>query len=86
MKEPPVTIGCVVPRADGPGKVYGIYTMFISWLGTVALSAQALSIPVFYVALSLGKGVQVGTATLISRTRGENHLSIGRLITGISTL
>lgn len=51
-----------------------IDTMFISWLGTVPLAAQALSIPVFYVALSLGKGVQVGTATLISRTRGENNL------------
>ncbi len=50
-----------------------IDTMFISWLGTVPLAAQALSIPVFYVALSLGKGVQVGTATLISRTRGENN-------------
>jgi len=51
-----------------------IDTMFISWLGTVPLAAQALSIPVFYVALSLGKGVQVGTATLISRNRGENNL------------
>lgn len=51
-----------------------IDTMFISWLGTVPLAAQALSIPVFYVALSLGKGVQVGTATLISRTRGEGHI------------
>ncbi|MDD3363751.1 MAG: MATE family efflux transporter [Syntrophomonas sp.] len=51
-----------------------IDTMFISWLGTVPLAAQALSIPIFYVALSLGKGVQVGTAALISRTRGENNL------------
>lgn len=33
-----------------------IDTLFISWLGTVPLAAQALSIPVFYVALSLEKG------------------------------
>lgn len=48
-----------------------IDTIFISWLGSVPLAAQAFSIPLFYVALSLGKGVQVGTAALISHARGS---------------
>lgn len=48
-----------------------IDTIFISWLGPVPLAAQAFSIPLFYIALSLGKGVQVGTATLIGHARGR---------------
>ena len=50
-----------------------IDTIFISWLGSVPLAAQAFSIPLFYIALSLGKGVQVGTATLISHARGRDE-------------
>ncbi len=49
-----------------------IDTMFISWLGAVPLAAQSLSMPLFYLALSLGKGVQVGTATLMSQGRGQD--------------
>gem|GEM_PF-5953891 len=52
-----------------------IDTIFISWLGPVPLAAQAFSIPLFYIALSLGKGVQVGTATLISHARGSGDES-----------
>lgn len=52
-----------------------IDTIFISWLGSVPLAAQAFSIPLFYIALSLGKGVQVGTATLISHARGSGDTS-----------
>ena len=50
-----------------------IDTIFISWLGPVPLAAQAFSIPLFYIALSLGKGVQVGTATLIGHARGQGE-------------
>lgn len=50
-----------------------IDTVFISWLGAVPLAAQTFAIPLFYVALSLGKGVQVGTAVMISRARGRGE-------------
>ncbi len=50
-----------------------IDTVFISWLGAVPLAAQTFSIPLFYVALSLSKGVQVGTAALISHARGRGE-------------
>ncbi len=46
-------------------------TMFISWLGADPLAAQALVVPLFYLALSLGKGIQIGTAALISQARGQ---------------
>lgn len=46
-------------------------TMFISWLGAEPLAAQALAVPLFYLALSLGKGIQIGTAALISQARGQ---------------
>lgn len=49
-------------------------TMFISWLGTAALAAQALSIPVFYLALSACKGIQVGGATIMSHARGRGDM------------
>lgn len=48
-----------------------IDTMFISNLGTLPLAAQSLAVPLFYFALSVGKGVQVGTASLISQARGQ---------------
>lgn len=58
-----------------------IDTIFISWLGSAPLAAQAFSIPLFYIALSLGKGVQVGTATLISHARGSGETSqVGALV------
>lgn len=48
-----------------------IDTMFISNLGAFPLAAQSLAVPLFYLALSVGKGVQVGTASLISQARGQ---------------
>lgn len=48
-------------------------TMFISWLGSSALAAQSLSMPLFYLVLSLGKGVQIGTTTLMSQARGQGE-------------
>ena len=49
-------------------------TMFISWLGPVPLAAQGLSLPLFYVALSLSKAVQYGLIGLAGSHRGAgNH-------------
>ncbi len=57
-------------------------TMFISWLGTVPLAAQSLAVPLFYLALSLGKGIQVGTVTLMSQARGREEEGEARLLAG----
>ncbi len=48
-----------------------IDTMFVSWLGPAPLAALSLSVPVFYLALALTKGIGMGTTTLMSSARGE---------------
>ncbi|WP_276624200.1 MATE family efflux transporter [Syntrophomonas wolfei] len=47
-------------------------TMFIAWLGSAPLAAQSLSMPLFYLVLSLGKGAQIGATTLMSQARGQD--------------
>ncbi len=47
-------------------------TVFVSWLGTVELAALSLSIPVLYLAMSVSKGIAVGTTVLVSHARGNN--------------
>lgn len=47
-------------------------TMFIAWLGSSALAAQSLSMPLFYLVLSLGKGAQIGATALMSQARGQD--------------
>lgn len=50
-----------------------IDTMFISWLGPVSLGAQSIAIPLFYVALCLVKGVQIGASSLMSNYLGKKE-------------
>ncbi|NLD38674.1 MAG: MATE family efflux transporter [Desulfatiglans sp.] len=45
--------------------------MFVSWVGTTPLAALSLSVPVFYLALALVRGIGLGTTTLMSSARGE---------------
>ena len=39
---------------------YLMDTLFVSWLGTLPLAALSLSMPLFYAAFALAKGVSVG--------------------------
>jgi putative MATE family efflux protein len=48
-------------------------TVFVSWLGTVELAALSLSIPLLYFAMSVAKGLAVGTTALVSHARGGNQ-------------
>lgn len=45
-------------------------TIFVSWMGEQPLAAISLAVPLTYVALSLGKGVAMGSAVLIGYARG----------------
>jgi len=51
--------------------LYGLVdTVFVSWLGTGELAALSLSLPLFFVAMALAKGVSVGSTALMSHARG----------------
>jgi len=68
----------VLLRLGGPAMVSMFFqnlyalvdTVFVSWLGTAELAALSLSVPLFYVALSLCKGLAVGATALMSHARG----------------
>ncbi|WP_285905984.1 MATE family efflux transporter [Pseudodesulfovibrio pelocollis] len=68
----------VLLRLGGPAMVSMFFqnlyslvdTVFVSWLGTAELAALSLSVPLFYVALSLCKGLAVGSTALMSHARG----------------
>ncbi len=47
-----------------------VNTIFISWLGEIPLAAISLAVPLTYLALSLGKGIAMGSVVLISHERG----------------
>ncbi len=55
-------------------------TLFVSWLGTESLAALSLSMPLFYTAFALAKGVSVGTTVLLSHSLGEGQVDRGRRI------
>lgn len=46
-------------------------TLFVSWLGSVPLAAVSMAVPLTYLALSLGKGVALGSVVLMSFARGN---------------
>ena len=50
-----------------------VNTIIISWLGEIPLAAISLSLPLTYIALSLGKGVAMGSVVLISHDRGAGN-------------
>ncbi|MUM77359.1 MATE family efflux transporter [Pseudodesulfovibrio sp. F-1] len=83
MSPAPVNMGqgrvlSVLLRLGGPAMVSMFFqnlyalvdTVFVSWLGTAELAALSLSVPLFYVALSLCKGLAVGATALMSHARG----------------
>ncbi|MBP2627535.1 MAG: Na+-driven multidrug efflux pump-like protein [Firmicutes bacterium] len=67
-----------------------VNTIFISWLGEIPLAAISLSLPLTYIALSLGKGIAMGSVVLISHDRGAGNEAdvqqMGRSILPLMTL
>ncbi len=59
---------------------YLVDTLFVSWLGTQPLAALSLSMPLFYGAFALAKGVSVGTTVLLSHSLGADQAEQGRHI------
>lgn len=50
-----------------------IDTVFVSWLGNIPLAAVSLAVPLMYLALSLAKGIAMGSVVLISHARGAGE-------------
>lgn len=48
-------------------------TVFVSWLGEMPLAAVSLALPLTYLALSLSKGVAMGSVILMSFARGSGN-------------
>lgn len=48
-------------------------TVFVSWLGTSELAALSLCVPLLYLAMSVAKGLAVGTTALVSHARGAGE-------------
>lgn len=65
-------------------------TIFVSWLGEIPLAAVSMSVPLTYLALSIGKGVAMGSTVLISHARGAGNerdvTRLGRSILSLMTL
>ncbi len=59
---------------------YLMDTLFVSWLGTQPLAALSLSMPLFYAAFALAKGVSVGAMVLLSQSLGAGRAERGRSI------
>lgn len=64
-----------------------IDTIFVSWLGNVPLAAVSLAVPLLYLALSLAKGISMGSVVLLSHARGAaDALRIAELTRAILPL
>lgn len=65
-------------------------TVFVSWLGNIPLAAVSLAVPLMYLALSLAKGIAMGSVVLISHARGagdeEKARDIAKSILTLMTL
>ena len=46
-------------------------TVFVAWLGETQLAAVSMAVPLTYVALSLAKGISMGSVVLMSFARGS---------------
>ena len=55
-------------------------TVFVAWLGEIPLAAVSLAVPLTYVALSLAKGISMGSVVLMSFSRGRGDLDSVRRI------
>ena len=57
-------------------------TVFVSWLGETPLAAISLVLPLTYLALSLAKGVAMGSVILMSFSRGSGDEAAAHKIAG----
>ena len=57
-------------------------TVFVSWLGETPLAAISLVLPLTYLALSLAKGVAMGSVILMSFSRGAGDEAAAHKIAG----
>ena len=48
-----------------------VSTVFVSWLGEVPLAAVSMALPLSYLALSMAKGIAMGSVILMSFARGR---------------
>ncbi|HWR29026.1 MAG TPA: MATE family efflux transporter [Negativicutes bacterium] len=48
-----------------------VNTIFVSWLGEIPLAAVSMTLPLNYLALSIAKGVAMGSVILMSYARGS---------------
>jgi len=48
-----------------------VSTIFVSWLGEVPLAAVSMALPLGYLALSMAKGIAMGSVILMSYARGK---------------
>lgn len=48
-----------------------VSTIFVSWLGEVPLAAVSMALPLSYLALSIAKGIAMGSVILMSYARGR---------------
>lgn len=57
-----------------------VSTVFVSWLGEIPLAAVSMALPLSYLALSLAKGVAMGSVILMSYARGSGDEAGARRI------
>jgi len=57
-------------------------TWFVSWLGSDAIAAVTMNIPVFFIILALGSAVAVGTSSLIAQAVGAGDYARANKIAG----
>ena len=50
-------------------------TVFVAWLGEAQLAAVSMAVPLTYVALSLAKGISMGSVVLMSFARGSGDFA-----------
>lgn len=55
-----------------------VSTVFVSWLGEIPLAAVSMALPLSYLALSVAKGVAMGSVILMSYARGSGDEAAAR--------
>ena len=55
-------------------------TVFVAWLGEIPLAAVSMALPLTYIALSLAKGISMGSVVLMSFARGREDFAAVRCI------
>ena len=57
-----------------------VNTVYVSWLGDLPLAAVSLALPLTYLAMSLSKGVAMGSMVLMSHARGTANEAAAKQI------